>query len=79
MGELVRFELENLKRRDPLESIDSRVKELLSRITMARNCQPMSVGNLLQGLIDLYDDQDWATPVIREAKRQLAELDQDGG
>ncbi len=74
MGELARFEWENLKRQDPVKSTDTRVKELLARISEGESLPPDERRNLLQGLIDLYSDQEWARQVVQEAKRQLAQL-----
>jgi serine/threonine-protein kinase len=74
MGELARFELLNLKRQGPIKSVDKRVKDLLGRIKAAEELPIEERRNLLEGLVDLYQDQDWAEPVVQEAQQQLAEL-----
>ncbi len=75
MGELVRFEIENLKRQVPVKTTDARVKDLLARIKAGEELPTAERRNLLQGLVDLYSDQDWAQHVVQEAERQLTELD----
>ncbi|MGB7343286.1 MAG: serine/threonine-protein kinase [Pirellulaceae bacterium] len=71
IAELVEFEKQRLGHQAPLLGNDNRNRELLDRIRTADELAPQERTALLQGIIDLYSNSDWAAPAVKLARDRL--------
>ncbi|PHQ36448.1 serine/threonine-protein kinase [Rhodopirellula bahusiensis] len=69
---LVRDELERLKE-EPSDLVANTQRELALRLrlTTALTLPPENKAKVLQGIVTLYEEQDWAAEIVTDAKQQL--------
>ncbi len=73
---LARHEQQRLLERAPLNAIDKRAGDLLNRIRQVTDTQdPKRIRKELNGIIDTFENIDWARPAVDEAKRQLNDFE----
>ncbi|QDT13285.1 serine/threonine protein kinase [Planctomycetes bacterium K23_9] len=68
---LVAFEMDRLEQEDPKVGEDRRNRELIDRIRTADELGTDEKVALLQGVIDLYSDDEWAGPAVKLAQEKL--------
>ncbi|TWU39008.1 Serine/threonine-protein kinase PknA [Novipirellula aureliae] len=68
-------EIEQLRERYPEVLIDSRAQELIERVDTALEKMPMEKArSVLEGIIELHRDQEWAAPAVEAARQGLDSL-----
>ena len=70
--QLAEYEQARLARIDPSGSLDLRVTELMKEIEAAEQLDDRAEANKrLQGIIETFEDQDWASPAVERARRAM--------
>ena len=68
-------EMEQLHERYPEVLVDPRAQELIERVDAALKKMPVDKASLvLEGIIELHRDQEWAAPAVEAAQRGLESL-----
>lgn len=79
LGEMIAMakrEQQRLLERAPLNAIDKRAGNLLSRVRRAlESDDPVQVRKELNAIIDMFKESEWAGPAVDEATRQLKEIE----
>ena len=74
MEKFVRFELRVLDAPTAVKLLDPRLERLQQRIDNSGDAPPEERRKVLESVIELYQDKEWAKPVVQEAKVQLEQL-----
>ncbi|MGI9442388.1 MAG: serine/threonine protein kinase [Rubripirellula sp.] len=73
---MAKREQQRLLERAPLNAIDKRAGNLLSRVRRAlESDDPVQVKKELNAIIDMFKESEWAGPAVDEATRQLKEIE----
>ncbi len=75
--ELAQYERAQLELRGPMIILDPRAKEMITEIrALANEDDQELVRKKLTGIIESFQELDWARPAVEEAQRQLQTLDE---